>query len=541
MLRLPGKLSRYAAVATLFLKHRHLLDHPNGDHSKDAEKLACDLEHLGPTFVKLGQILSTRADLLPPVYIEALGRLQDRVEPFPFSEVEPIVETELGVRLSKAFGTFDSTPLAAASLGQVHRATLRDGRLVAVKVQRPGVAEQVRADLATLVEITEWLDARRDANATYRFSEFAGEFRRALIAELDYRQEAANLRKLCGHLSRFESIVVPLPVDDYTTGRVLTMDYVRGTKVTALSPLTRLDVDGEHLGRELVRAYLHQIIGDGFFHADPHPGNVFLTDDNRLALIDLGMVGHLSPRLQERLLELLLVGAEGRADEAADIVIDLGERTELFNESALRKDITELVGTHRHSTVADLQVGCLLLDVNRMAGSRGLRPPSDLAMLGKTLLNLDHVARALAPALDVNATIRSEAVSLMRRRMLKSTSPGNMLTTVLEAKQFAERLPRRVNRVLDALAGNDLRLRVEMIDEGAVIDGLQKVANRIALGLILAALIIGAAVIMQVPTTFRLFGYPGLAIVLFLLAATGGAMLALQIVLHDRAARTPRR
>ena len=179
----------------------------------------------------------------------------------------------------------------------------------------------------------------------------------------------------------------------------------------------------------------------------------------------------------------------------------------------------------------------MLLEVNRTSAMHGVKAPAELTMLGKTLLNLDQVARALAPRLDVNATIREQSVPLMRKRMIKSASPGTVLSTMLEAKHFAERLPGRVNRVLDALAGNQLRFKVEMIDEGAVIDGLQKVANRIALGLVLAALIVAAAVIMQVPTSFRLFGYPGLAMILFIMAAGGGAMLAVQIVVHDRTRR----
>ena len=315
------------------------------------------------------------------------------------------------------------------------------------------------------------------------------------------------------------------------------MDYVLGTKVTKLSPLARLEVDGEKLGRELVRAYLHQIIIDGFFHADPHPGNVFLTDDGRVALLDLGMVGQLSPRIQERLLELLIGAAEGRPDEVTDVLVELGQRLEDFDEAGLRRDVTELVARYQRATLEDVQVGRMLLEVNRTSATHGVKAPPELTMLGKTLLNLDQVARALAPRLDVNATIREQSVPLMRKRMIKSASPGTVLSTMLEAKHFAERLPGRVNRVLDALAGNQLRFKVEMIDEGAVIDGLQKVANRIALGLVLAALIVAAAVIMQVPTSFRLFGYPGLAMILFIMAASGGAMLAVQIVVHDRTRR----
>ena len=453
--------------------------------------------------------------------------------------MEQIVEAELGVKISRAYGLFEKEPLAAASLGQVHTAALRDGRLVAVKVQRPGAEKQILEDLAALADIAAFVDSHSDTGACYDFSEMVGEFKKSLIDELDYLHEAAHLKTLSHNLRAVPSIVVPLPVDDYTTSRVLTMDFVVGTKVTDVSPVARLDFDAERLGRDLVRAYLHQIVVDGFFHADPHPGNVFVTDDHKLALVDLGMVGRLSARTQDRLLELLLSASEGRGDEVADVLIDLGRRRESFDEAALRRDVAELVARFQQASLADLQIGRMLLEVNQRAGARGLKPPSDLTLLGKTLLNLDTVARSLAPKLDVNAAIREQAVTLMRQRMLSSLSPSRVLSTVLDAKQFAERLPGRVNKVLDALAGNELKLKMEIIDEGAIIDGLQKVANRVALGLVMAALIVAAALIMQVPTTFRLLGYPGLAMLLFIIAAGAGAMLAAQIISHDRS--TPRR
>jgi predicted unusual protein kinase regulating ubiquinone biosynthesis (AarF/ABC1/UbiB family) len=290
-----------------------------------AKELAEDLEKLGPTFVKLGQLISTRADFIPPAYMEALARLQDHVEPFSFSEVEAIAAVEIGARLSKAFAEFESTPMAAASLGQVHRATLRDGRRVAVKVQRPNVREQVSEDLEAMQEIAELLDAHTEVGRRYRFSEIVEELRKSLLRELDYRQEAANLRPAGREIARLPGIVVPQPIDDYSTGRVLTMDYVAGRKVTELSSLARLDVDGEGLAEELFRAYLQQILVDGFFHADPHPGNVFLTDDGRIALLDLGMTARIEPTLQERLLKLLLAIAEGQSEKAADAAIQIGE------------------------------------------------------------------------------------------------------------------------------------------------------------------------------------------------------------------------
>ena len=318
------------------------------------------------------------------------------------------------------------------------------------------------------------------------------------------------------------------------------MDYVRGTKITTLNPVALIDTDPEGLAEELIQAYLHQILIDGFFHADPHPGNVFITDDGRIALIDLGMVGHLSPSLQDKLLKMVLAISEGRGEEAADAAIGLGEMREGFDETAFKRDVVALVGRYYGASLENFQVGKIVLEVNRSAGTHGIKSPVELTMLGKTLLTLDHIARTLAPTLDVNAAIRRHASKLMQRRLLKSLSPGTVFSTMLEAKEFAEQLPRRINRVLESLASSQLKMKVELIDEGAVIDGLQKVANRITLGLVLASLIIGAAMMMRIESRFTLLGYPGFPTILFLVAASLGLWLVVNIVTHDRAPR-PRR
>ena len=547
---LPGKLSRYAAVATLLLKHRPDLitatDPATGDSTTkneqgEAERLAKDLEKLGPTFVKLGQLLSTRADLLPPVYLEALSRLQDDVKPVDLADIHKTIEDDLNVRLSKAFLTFDSDPLASASLGQVHRATLRDGRPVAVKVQRPNILDQVLGDLKVLDEIAAFIDHHTRVGRRYEFAPMILEFRKALMEELDYLVEADHLRTMKKNLAEYQRILVPAPIEGYISKRVLTMEYVSGTKVTTLNPVALLDVDPAGLADELIQAYLHQILIDGFFHADPHPGNVFITEDGRLALIDLGMVGHLSPTLQDKLLKLILAIAEGRGEDAAESAIALGEKREDFDESAFTRDVVATVGHYYGASLQDFQVGRIVLEVNRSAGAHGIKSPVELTMLGKTLLTLDNIARTLAPALDVNASIRNNASSLMQRRLLKSLSPGTVFTTVLEAKEFAEQLPRRINRVLESLASSQLKLKVEVIDEGAVIDGLQKVANRITLGLVVAALIVSAAMMMRIESRFTLFGYPGFPTVLLLVASSLAGWLVFNILAHDRSPRSKTR
>src|SRR5216683_3278033 len=445
--------------------------------------------------------------------IEALARLQDRVGPFPFMEVEAIVSAELGVRLSKAFAEFEPEPVAAASLGQVHRASLRDGRRVAVKVQRPAIREQILKDLEALAEIASFMDHHTEIGRRYGFT---------LMLEV-----------LAENLRGFDRIVVPLPVADYTTSRVLTSDYIRGEKITKLSPLVRTEIDGEVLASQLFRAYLQQILVDGFVHADPHPGNVFLTDDKRVALLDLGMVARIPPGMQERLLRLLLAISEGRAEEAATVAITLGDAQPLFDEKGLRRDVRDLVSQIVGATVGQMQIGRVVLMLARMSGERGIRVDPALTMLGKTLLNLDQVGRALDPEFDPNAAIRRNAAELMRQRMRKSLSPGNLFAGVMELKEFAENLPRRINTILDRVASNSLEVKVDAIDEKMLLEGFIKVANRITMGLILASLIVGAALLMRVETSFRILGYPGLAIVCFFGAAAGGVTLVFNILWSD--------
>ena len=235
--------------------------------------------------------------------------------------------------------------------------------------------------------------------------------------------------------------MVPQPIDDYTTSRVLTMDYVRGDKITKLRPLVRIELDGAELAEQLFRAYLQQILVDGFFHADPHPGNVFLTDDNRIALLDLGMVAHITPGMQEKLLQLLLAVSEGRGEEAATVAITMGESQPHFDETGFRRDVTDLVAQNIGATVEQIEVGRVVLVLARMSAERGIRVPPELTMLGKTLLNLDQVGRTLDPDFDPNAAIRRNAAELMRQRVRKSLSPGNLFAGVLELKEFVEQLP----------------------------------------------------------------------------------------------------
>jgi predicted unusual protein kinase regulating ubiquinone biosynthesis (AarF/ABC1/UbiB family) len=545
----PEHLRRYKDIARLLVKYGRGDLAPDeldldlrsdeftpGEAPDDAKALVADLERLGPTFIKLGQLLSTRADLFPAPYLEELSRLQDKCEPFAYAEVVEIVEAELGVRISNAFAEFEETPIAAASLGQVHRAVMRDGRPVAVKVQRPGIEEQIATDLEAIGEIAAFADRHSEAGRRFGFAGMAAEFRRAMTQELDYRREARNLTRLADNLADFDRIVVPRPIADFSTGRVLTMALVAGHKVTALNPAVLVNVDGEVLVRQLFSAYLKQVLVDGFFHADPHPGNVLLTTDGDLALLDVGMTGRVTTELQDRLIKLLLAIGEGDGEQAAAIALELGERREdiSFDDAGFRRRVVDLVSDQAGADLDQLSAGAVIAQLSRISGESGLRPAPELTMVGKALLNLDEVARTLAPQFRPEAAIREEISELVRRRMLHSISPGNVFAAALEAKDFAEQLPARVNKVMESLAEGRLNLNITGIDQPVLQQNIRTVANRITMGLVLAALIVGAAMLVRVPTSSKLFGYPSVAIVCFLAAAVGGLALLISIVVSDR-------
>ncbi|HZV33400.1 MAG TPA: AarF/UbiB family protein [Verrucomicrobiae bacterium] len=544
----PHHLKRYRDIALLFMKYGRSdiakefeLERESGESELAPsttnpalpEQLADDLEKMGPTFIKLGQLLSGRADLLPPAYLHALSRLQDKVKPFPYTEAEQIISSELGIRVSKAFAWFDEQHLAAASLGQVHRAALRDGRPVVVKVQRPDIRKIVSEDFEVLEPMAEFLDEHTDIGHRYQFVKILAEFKTALFHEMDYTREANNLIQLSESMKEFPRIHVPLPVPDYSTRNVLTMDYVRGTKITKLSPLVRIELDGDALVEELFHAYLKQVLVDGFFHADPHPGNVFLTDDGRVALLDLGMVGRVTPTMQQHLLRLLLAVSEGNGEEAAKTVLRASETTDEFDEPEFCKKAALLVSEQNNKTLGQQDVGLAVLDLARTAADCGVRVPTELTLLGKTLLQLDLIGKTLAPEFNPNAAIRRHVASIATHRVFKDASPARIFGSFLEMKDFVSGLPGRVNKILDAAANAELEVNVRTPDVHHFLTGFEKVANRITTGVILAAIIIGAALLMQVNTSFRVFGYPGLAMLCFIFAIIAAVWLVLDILITD--------
>lgn len=502
------------------------------DHTP--EELTEDLIKMGPTYVKLGQLLSTRPDLLPPHYMEALATLQDDVEEVEYPVIEEIFREEIGIRISKAFASFDEKPMASASIGQVHKAVMHSGQVVAIKIQRPGIRKRFVEDLDALMTLSEKAENFSETARNYGVHAVIEELRYNLLKELDYTLEAQNLLTLKENLKDFKLLFVPSPILDFSSSRVLTMEFVEGNKITKVSPLKRMDMDFKPLVDELVKGYLKQIIVDGFAHADPHPGNVYLSPENKIALMDLGMVAKFSKEMQETVLKLMIGLSNYDSTRVSDLVLAISEYDEgKVDLNLFKKNIARKIQESETQKAKDLKTGRTIIEINKMAAKQGIHIPVELNMLGKILLNMDQIIAHLTPEYDMQATVKQYVQELMRQRMKENLKPGNFMDLFLEMKELAEKLPTRLNKFTENLADNKIRVKVDTIDEERFTGAFQKVANRITAGLIIAALIMGAALLVRVPSTWTIFGYPGFAFLLFLIAAFIGLYLLYEILYKD--------
>jgi len=494
------------------------------------------LREMGPTYVKFGQLLSTRPDIVPPEYILALESLQDDLEPFSYADVERTVQEELGVRISKAFESFDSTPLAAASLGQVHRAVLRRGgndadstREVVVKVQRPNVREQVQKDLEVFGEIAEELEKHTDIGRKMSLVGAIEEARRVMYSELNYLHEARNTEILRVNLAAFPEIYVPAVIHDFTSSRVLTTELVKGRKVSKLTPLALIEGNYASLAGVLTRAYLKQICVDGFWHSDPHPGNLFAREIDgvpQIVLLDFGMVSRISHELQDEVIKLLLAISGNRGNEVADACVRMCEPQERFDAVKFSREISTIVAAVHGVSAGEVNTGQLLFNVIGVASQNDLKAPSELTMLAKTLLHLDAITRKLDPDYDPQRVIRDYGEQLMSQKLAQKFNPRNFYPALLDLNQFVLDLPHRAREIVDLTAAGRLSFGIKLTQAEEFLAGMHKIANRITVGVVIAALLVSSSLIMRI--------YPRLAILGYLLASVVGFYLVLSTILADR-------
>jgi predicted unusual protein kinase regulating ubiquinone biosynthesis (AarF/ABC1/UbiB family) len=500
-----------------------------------------ELEALGPTFVKIGQALSTRPDMVPPDYMAALARMQDEVAPFPFEQAREVIEAELGTAAGEAFAHIDPVPIGSASLAQVHRARLHDGREVAIKVQRPDIEQQIRQDVDVLMGIARTADRMTELGRRVHFADWVHEFRLLLIAELDYREEADNLERFASHFAEHPQLFVPSPLRALSTRRVLTMDLVEGVRLQDAERL-RARQDGlSGLADALVRGYLDQIFVHGDIHADPHPGNLLLAHDGRLAILDLGMVIHVPARRRGQLLEMLLAAIDGRGEDVAETGIALGTSLSDFDPAGYRREVSRMIARYAaHAASEAFSEGHMFFDMVRTAAHHGLRMPPEMSVLGKTLMNLEAVAYTLDPDLDLQRVVERHLQRLMLVRLRETLSPSRLASEALQMQRLVQDLPGQLTKCLSMVADNRLRLRVVGLEESRLIETLQKIANRVSAGVVTASLVIASAMLMRGERRIAGTDYSTIVLLLFVTAALIGAALVLSALITDRPSRRHR-
>jgi ubiquinone biosynthesis protein len=457
-----------------------------------ARAFRCGLEELGTTFIKLGQLLSSRPDLLPDVYIDELGRLVDSVPPVPFEEIEAVLREDFG---EDAFVSVDPEPLATASIAQTHRGLLATGQEVVAKVRRPGIVEQVELDLAVL-RSTVRLSVRRSESARrMQLEELAEELELHLRDELDFIEEANNTEVVRRLVEGFDGLVVPRVIRPYVTERALILELIPGRKVEAGHGL-----DPERaslLAREFFRAYVFQVVVEGIYHADPHHGNVLLTDDGRLALLDFGLLGRLDEDTRAGLALLLLALAQNRADDVAELMASLSLTSSRSDLAGFVQDVRRKLPRFHYRPLESIEAGHALADLQRAAIRRDIRLPTSFALVGKTLAQADSIARILDPELDPVALIEQQALEVMTREVEHRLEPNRFAAYAFTQLAPLLRLPGRVGHVVSELERGTLTVGVHPTGLEELEHNLRSIANRVGAAMIIGALLLSSSLLVR--------------------------------------------
>jgi len=492
------------------------------------------LEELGPTYIKLGQILSTRPDLIPVDFLQELSKLQDKVPPFPAPAARKIIETELGAMLENLFAQFDDTPLASASIGQVHRAQLQDGREVALKVQRPGIQKVIEVDLEIMLHLATLMEHHIEELAFHRPIKIVEEFARTLEKELDYLLEAANMERAALNFSDDPSTYIPAVFRELSTTRVLTTECVKGIKV---SNIEQLDVAG--LDRKLITSrgadiLLRMIFEHGFFQADPHPGNIFVLPDNVICLIDFGMVGSVDRQTRETFVDLLDGIVKKDASKVSNVLLQLTDWEEEPDSRAFEIDVTDFMAYHLFRPLKDVRIGKLLHHLLELASRHRLRIPPNIFLMMKSMTTVEGVARMLDPEFD----LFSRAAPFIRSVLMERYSPQRLSTDAFQMTadliKFTRRFPQDLLDIARLARRQQLCLKIEDRGLERTLSTHDQISNRLSFSIIIAALIIGSAliVISEIPPLF--YGISLIGIIGFTAAALMGIWLLVAILRKGR-------
>jgi ubiquinone biosynthesis protein len=492
------------------------------------------LEELGPTYIKLGQILSTRPDLVPVEFIQELSKLQDKVPPFPFGEVRKIIEAELNLTLEEIFVYFDEKPLASASIGQVHKAQIKNGDEVAVKVQRPGIQKVIEVDLEIMLHLATLMERHVEELALHRPVKIVEEFARTLEKELDYMIEAANMERVALHFLDDPQVYIPKVFREITTPRVLTTEFVDGIKVSEIKRLEEMGLDRKLITARGADVLLKQIFNHGFFQADPHPGNIFVLPGNVICLIDFGLVGAVDRRTKENFVDLIDSIVHKDEIRIAKVFLRLTIWDREPEPRRFETDVSDFIMKHLYKPLKDIEIGKLLQHLLELASRHHLRVPPDIFFMMKALTTVEGVARMLDPDFDMIAKAKPFIEQIVLARYHPRRIAGDMIRLGSELWQFIEQFPKDVLDISRLIRQQNLFLKIENQGLERMLATHDQISNRIAFSIIIAALIIGSAliVISEIPPLF--YGISLIGIIGFLAAAIMGIWLLVAILRKGR-------
>jgi len=493
------------------------------------EKVRRTLEELGPTFVKFGQILSLRGDLLPSELIRELEKLQDSVTPVPFEEIMGVLQKALNKPLAEIFSLIDEEPLAAGSLAQVHRAVLKEENVpVALKIRRPDIVSTIGIDLNILEGAAPYLCEHLEFARTYDFVNLVKELKRALLRELNFTLEARNMQIISQSMAEVKDAIIPLVYEDYTRSSVLVMDLIEGVKIKNLQPENV--AEREHLAQIGLRLVVKQVLENGFFHADPHPGNFLIVGDRELCLLDWGVVGILPAETRFELVELIAAIVDMEAEKVFDVLISLsGANTAQINERLLLRDILEILHLYHSVTVGKLDLGQLLMDLNNMLRTHHIKLPSDLALMFKAMVTVEGTARQIYPDLNVIAEIEPFINRLGMERWTPSQIWHRFTRQLRFYLKLQSSLPGAIQRILQKVEQGDLNIRFKHENLGGLQKSLDNVSNRLSFSIILGSVIIGSSMIITTGVKPLIFGYPAIGLVGYLISAILGLVVVFNI------------
>lgn len=492
------------------------------------------LELLGPTYIKLGQMLASRPDVLPPAYVNEFGRLRDQVQPLPFAQIRPVVAAELQRPLEDIFSEFNEGPIASASLAQVYAATLNTGERVVVKVQRPGVRDLIRTDLEILAQWVGVLAERFPELAALNPREILDEFSLAIQRELDFATEAANAERLRKNLAVMPRVRVPKVFWEYTTANVLVMELLEGMAANDVAGVKAAGLDAADVARRIVRCFMKQIFEDGFYHADPHPANILISPDGVINLVDCGAVGYLTGETLNGLATLFTALGTGDYERAAAGLLHIGAVEEFVDPQRFKDDLAAVVGRYYSMPLRLMDAGGMLEEVLVISRNHRLRLPPSLVMLVKTVILVEDLARALDPDFRLEEVAEPFIKTMVRRQRSPVNIGKNLAGAFGDIGFYFRDVPRDLNVLTKKLARGELKVEIEHRELTKALGEIDRSANRLSFAFVIAAIIIGSSLLFATGAGPKIFNYSVIGVVGFLVAAFLGLWLAVAMLRSGR-------